>query len=104
MGGKVYPETLPGIEEAMKLDHTDLLKKGYAYIRLSTLPPNLESSPIPLHLVPINFKVPAFDLHVGANPTFFLSKGGRLAYAVINGFLIDLSDGSGAFTNALIFR
>jgi hypothetical protein len=104
MGGKVYPETLRGIEEAMKLDHTDLLKKGYAYIRLSTLPPNLESSPIPLHLVPINFKVPAFDLHVGANPTFFLSKGGRLAYAVINGFLIDLSDGSGAFTNALIFR
>jgi hypothetical protein len=104
IGAKAYPETLPGLEEAEKLDPRELLRSGYAYLRLSALPKDLESSPLPLHLVRPDYKVPAFYLNIGINPTFFLQKDGTIQYAVINGFLINLQDGLDEFGNALIYR
>jgi hypothetical protein len=104
IGAKAYPETLPGLEEAEKLDARELLRSGYAYLRLSALPKDLESSPLPLHLVRPDYKVPAFYLNIGINPTFFLQKDGTIQYAVINGFLINLQDGLDEFGNALIYR
>jgi hypothetical protein len=104
IGAKAYPETLPGLEEAEKLDTRELLRSGYAYLRLLALPKDLESSPLPLHLVRPNYKVPALYLNIGINPTFFLQKDGAIHYAVINGFLIDLQEGVGEFRNALIYR
>jgi len=104
VGAKVYPETLSSLEVAKKLDPMGLLRSGYGYIRLQSLPAGTEQSPLPLHLVATNFKVPDLRLNVGVNPTFFLQKDGVLRYAVINGFLLDLQDGTGEFGNALILR
>jgi len=43
-------------------------------------------------------------LKLGINPTFFLEKEGELRYAVINGFLIDLTSESIEIPNGMIFR
>jgi len=102
--GKVYPKILSSLQEAETLDMNELLRSGYAYIRLLNLPAGLESSPLRLHLISADYKVPPLKLNVGINPTFFLKKGESLRYAIINGFLIDLRDGSGEFGNALILQ
>lgn len=67
----------------------DLLKKGVGFVQVSDLPKDKKYFNAPLHLVAPGFK---YDLNFkpGVNPTFFLKKDGQFAYAVINGFMIDL--------------
>lgn len=100
----IYPKTLGGMEELGKLDAFGLLRSGYAYVRMAQLPQGRESSPVPVHLIRADYKVPSFRLFVGANPTFLLEKSGELHYAVVNGFLIDLRTTAGDFRNAMIYR
>ncbi|MGI9553003.1 MAG: peptidase M14, partial [Aurantibacter sp.] len=110
--GKVYPELVKSIDEFKEIatDPIALLEKGYTYIRMENLPKNDLSSPLPIHLIGKKYEVPELNLEVGINPTFLLEKDGVIEYAVINGFLIDLSTGSKsvlfnfAFKNAMIYR
>lgn len=105
--GKVYPEI---VSDVKNLDFPSLLKSGYAYVRVKHIPTKQLFSPIPLHFIGEKQEVPELKLKVGENPTFFLEKDGRLRYAVINGFLLDLEDGDkkmifdSAFKNAMIYR
>jgi hypothetical protein len=50
------------------------------------------NSPVPLHLLSPAYQLPDFKLESGKNPTFLLQKDGDYKFAVINGFLIDLSE------------
>ncbi|WP_297703826.1 M14 metallopeptidase family protein [uncultured Eudoraea sp.] len=102
--GKVYPKTLKSIKELDMLDPMELLKSGYTYIRVEHLEKNISKSPIPLNLISTNYKIPKFNLIVGKNPTFLLTKDQKIEKAVINGFLIDLNTGNSNFVNAMIYR
>lgn len=104
VAANVYPSTIDNLSEVKKMDLLELLRSGFGYIRLQSLPAGMEQSPIPLNLVSETYQAPSLRLNVGINPTFFLQKDGKLGYAVINGFLIDLNDGKGDFGNALILR
>jgi hypothetical protein len=83
-----------------------MLKSGYTYIRSENIPEDWDSFFLPVHLVSELFAVPDFNLEVGINPTFLLEKNGEVHYAVINGFLIDLSEKQSAsfFKNSMIYR
>lgn len=103
--GKVYPTPVNGLAELKKLDALSLLRSGYTYVRMANIPKGELSSPIPLHVVGKNYKLPDFNLEIGINPTFLLEKDGKVAYAVVNGFLIDLTGNkTGNFKNAMIYR
>ena len=110
--GKVYPETIKSMDEIkdLALKPIDILKKGYTYLRQEKISISMLKSPIPLHLISKKLIVPEFNLEVGMNPTFLLERDGVIHYAIINGFLIDLSEGNKAaifnfaFKNAMIFR
>lgn len=105
VSGKKYPTSIKSMTEFLKLDAFDLLKKGYAYVALETIPKEQLESPLPLHIVSNTFKMPTeLRLNVGINPTFLLQKNGIIEYAVINGFLINLKTKKGVFKNAMIFR
>ena len=67
------------------------LRKGFGFIRVENIGNSQLNSPLPVHIVGKNYESPDFKLEPGINPTFFLEKGGELEYAVINGFLLDLS-------------
>ncbi len=102
--GRIYPETVKTLNDLKKMDITKLLKNGYTYVRLENIPQELKESPIPMNLIGLNFKLPEFNLEVGINPTLLLEKEGSIKYALINGFLIDLSTEVTNFKNALIYR
>jgi len=102
--GKVYPNTVKSIEALNKLNPMELLKSGFTYIRVEKLEENILSSPIPLNILSSNYKVPKFNLSVGKNPTFLLTKDQKIEKAVVNGFLIDLETGNSDFVNAMIYK
>lgn len=102
--GKVYPETLNSTTDLSSLDIYDLLKSGYTYVKMEKLPYRKNETSSPIHLISSNYKIPEFRIGVGVNPTFLLQKNDTIKYAVINGFLIDLSSEKNNFKNALIYR
>ncbi|WP_396634488.1 M14 metallopeptidase family protein [Maribacter sp. R86514] len=101
---KVYPKTLKNFNDVQGLNFTDILKQGYGYLRLSSFPAKNINSPYPVHLIGEKYTVPELNLMPGINPTFFLEKDGVIAYAVINGFLVDLNKPQIQVPNAMIFR
>ena len=102
--GKVYPYVVKSMMELAEVDINFLLKSGYTYIRMAKLPESPNEANLPIHLLGMDYNVPDFHLEVGINPTFVLEKNNKVRYAVINGFLIDLSTGKGDFKNGLIYR
>ena len=103
--GKVYPEILKSVEVLGRLKTESLLKSGHTYIRVENIPKDMLESPFPIHIIGKKYEVPEFNIEVGINPTFLLEKNGKIEYAVINGFLIDVDTGvSMDFGNAMIYR
>ncbi|WP_190808674.1 M14 family zinc carboxypeptidase [Flagellimonas sp. S3867] len=104
-GYKVVPPRKRGQMDCRRNDAKSCLEAGIAYVN-NELPFNLNHNEEPIHLVGKDFKLDEFYLAPGVNPTFFLEKEGKLTYAVINGFLLDLSKSleNQKFGNALIYR
>ena len=75
---------------------SEILKEGYSYVALKDLPKD-DFTKLPVNLVSEDFEIPE---NLRAN--FFLKKNGKLEYAVINGFLIDLGNEKLDIENALI--
>lgn len=101
---KVYPEEVADEAALEALDPAQLLKEGYMYLRMKDIPEEWLCSSVPLHIVSPTFEITELDLWVGENPSFFLGKGDALTHAVVNGFLIDLSEEISGFKNAMIYR
>ncbi len=102
--GKVYPETLKSVEVLGRLKIESLLKSGHTYIRVENIPKDMLDSPFPIHIIGKKYAVPEFNIEVGINPTFLLEKNGKIEYAVINGFLVDVNKSATDFGNAMIYR
>ena len=102
--GKVYPETLKSVDVLEKLKIESLLRSGYTYVKLEKIPKEMSSSPFPIHIIGKNYEVPTFTIEIGINPTFLLEKNGKVKYAVINGFKIDVDKSATNFGNAMIYR
>ncbi|MDC0008175.1 M14 family metallopeptidase [bacterium] len=102
--GKVYPQVLSSLGQIADVNVTSLLKQGYAYVRMEKIPSGELYSPVPMHIIGKNYKVPELLLEVGINPTFFLEKNGVIKYAIVNGFLFDLEKENNQFKNAMIYR
>lgn len=94
---KISPATY-SIDDLKQLDFHRLLNEGYAYIKVKDLPAK-KYTDYPLNLVTANHKAPK-----GITSNFFLSKNGQIEYAVINGFLLNLSEKDLKIKNALILK
>lgn len=96
---KVYPRTLNSMKEIQMPDVFGWLRKGFGFIRVENIGNSQLNSPLPVHIVGKNYESPDFKLEPGVNPTFFLEKDGEIEYAVINGFLLDLSQETNEIIN-----
>lgn len=88
---KEYPAVRASSEGFTPAEAFAILKQGYASVRCTHIDPQMLHS-LPL-LLTSEDKKPALaqSLAVGSAATFFLAQGEQLKYAVVNGYLIDLS-------------
>lgn len=88
--GKVYQSTFESIDQITEAKALELLRDGYLAVKVKTTAKNT------LHQFPINILASTEKLSqgwmTGATPNFFLATNGKLKYAVINGYLIDLEN------------
>ncbi len=104
---KATEQAIPAISNVDRLmDYEKWVQAGFGYLRAQNVPKDKAHLPAKINLISQNFKLPNFELMVGKNPTFFLEKEGKRTHAVINGFLLDLSQPfqDQKFGNALIYR
>ena len=101
--GKIYSKTLPDVNAVSKMDFSELLSEGIAYVKVRNLPKGQSATQFPVMIVGEKFTVPE-RVEVGRNATFFLEKDGVQEYAIINGFVIKLDEPSPVINNGLILR
>ncbi len=91
--GKVYPEVVESMAELIQYPEkvAGFLKQGFTYVRVKNIPSDSLYSPIPVHMISPGYALPEYTLEAGKNPTFLLEKDGDYKFALINGFLLDLS-------------
>lgn len=101
---QAYPKTLTALNEVKRLNFKNLLQQGYGYVRMTEIPGKPVNSSFPVHLIGPDYKVPELVLQPGINPTFFLERDGKIRYAVINGFLVDLEKEDINIPNGMIYK
>lgn len=101
--GRCFPDIFTEISDVLQLDFLTLLRAGYTYVRLDTKAPFPKISPcsIPLHIL-INKQTPTAPPTFEDTATFILTKDGEVKYAVVNGFMYDLSVDNQPLFNGLI--
>lgn len=86
----IYPRILKNEEELHHLNFRELHRDGYAYIRMQEVPEAEDLVEFPIVVASLEARINP-EVRLGADATFFLVKDDQIVYAVINGFLLDLS-------------
>lgn len=92
--GSIAPETIGALDDLTPQQAYDLLKKGYMGVRSQGSSQIGALHDLPIHVfASSNFATTSF-LDLGGTANFYLAnQKGDLVYAVLNGYLIDLSEG-----------
>jgi len=90
---KIDPIIYPAIAELSAKEIWSKLQQGIGYVRVKTASTPMGNRTY-IREVPETFTDEPVTIGPGKNPTFFLAKDGKLRFAFINGFLIDLQDPS----------
>ena len=91
-----------------KLNFEDLLQQGYTSVALDSMPEDIIFTKYPINIVKvrdiqiIKKNIPKPPLPIGSNPNFTLSKNNVIVYAIINGFVYDVSKGTSKIKNGVI--
>lgn len=104
VAGKLYPTMIASITSYKRLNALSMLKKGYAYVKMAKLPEGINHTSKPITVLKVTKATPKLNIKVGTNPTLLLEKNGKIDYAIVNGFLIDLNGENPNFKNGLINR
>ncbi|SDY42597.1 Zinc carboxypeptidase [Rhodonellum ikkaensis] len=88
--GKIYETSFKNPEEITMEKSIELLKKGFLGVKvIESL--DRQSHAFPILLLKNKTEIPT-GIEMGGSPNFFLAKDGKLKYAVVNGYLIDLEN------------
>lgn len=93
--GRVYPTPLKSISEAARLNPTELWKQGYTYLTVlsdasSRRNLGLYFTAQPFHILR-SASAPGSAPDLGDTATFLLTKNGKVAYVVVNGYVHDVN-------------
>ena len=89
--GKVYDKPFKSITSLKPRRAKSLLAKGYTTVQVKELPESINPLELPLNVVSTTSQV-SHDLNLNGDANFILSdEKGKLRYAIVNGFLYDLS-------------
>lgn len=101
--GKVLTVSYQEVSELDKVDPWALLKEGYTFIKMEpdVSLSGVSATELPLHVLrnkPEPISAPTFE----DTATFVLTKNGEVKFAVVNGFIYDLSAGEPTFHNGIV--
>ncbi len=100
--GKVYETPLDNVEVLTPERTRELLASGYTTVRLQKIPVEYNPVDLPLNVVAVNGKVNhSLALDRGANFTL-RTPDGQVRYAIVNGFIYDLSKEMPALFHGLV--
>jgi hypothetical protein len=107
--GETYPKIISNFEEFQKLDFKKILEQGYTTVSIDSLPEEIKFINYPINIInarkiniPKNNTIPKPPLYIGVNPTFLLYKNNKVEYAIINGFVFDLSKNENSIINGIV--
>jgi hypothetical protein len=86
--GKIYETSFGKIGDLTADKTMELLKAGFLAVKVKEAE-DRELYDLPILAFKNSTSIP-FGIRTGGSPNFFLSKGGALKYALVNGYLIDL--------------
>ncbi|WP_084454529.1 M14 family zinc carboxypeptidase [Algoriphagus terrigena] len=88
--GKVYPTAFESVKDISEDKALELLRQGFLAVKVKT------GEARQLHELPVLVLKTTEKFSggwmTGSSPNFFLAKDGKLKYAVVNGYLIDLEN------------
>lgn len=101
--GKVLAVSYQEVSELDKVDPWALLKEGYTFIKMEpdVSLSGVSATELPFHILrnkPEPISAPSFE----DTATFVLTKNGEVKFAVVNGFIYDLSAGEPTFHNGIV--
>lgn len=88
--GKTYPQTFKSVDEIGIERAWALLKEGFIAVKVTSRGTD-RLHDLPLVVFTQQYFTPTQQISLLGTSNFFLAAGGRLKYAVVNGYLIDLS-------------
>ena len=107
--GETYPKILNDFDEFMALDFSTLLSQGYTSVSINDLPEEIKFTPMPMNIIdiknikiPKNNSIPSPHLKLGKEATFLIRKNEKVIYAIINGFVYDVSEGKNTVKNGVV--
>jgi hypothetical protein len=87
--GKIYEKAFEKIGDVTSEKASELLKTGYLAVKVKEAQER-EIHDLPILALKNSTDIP-FGIRTGGSPNFYLSKNGELKFAMVNGYLIDLS-------------
>ncbi|MEN7548377.1 M14 family zinc carboxypeptidase [Rapidithrix thailandica] len=102
--GKVYPRPLHSWKEAQQIDFNELLKAGYLFVKVHQLERDKSFTNVPINWIAYQRPLPPIDITLGSTANFLLVKQGSPCYAIVNGFIYDLTQGRNEILNGVIYK
>ena len=99
--GKTLTVSYSEITQLEKFDPWELLKDGYTYIKTDLTSEGIFFTKLPLHIL-MDKSAPTSAPTFEDIATFILTQNGEVKFAVVNGFLYDLSMEAPSFYNGVI--
>lgn len=106
--GETYPKIIKHYEDLEELNFEDLIQKGYTSVGVDSIPNEIIFTKYPVNIVKIRDieiskkRMPTTPLALGSNPNFLLMENNKVVYAIINGFVYDVTKSTGQIKNAII--
>jgi hypothetical protein len=100
--GRVYPHLLPNITAVRQLDCVKLLLQGYTTVRVDRYETPERYTDLPINIV-TGKKDQNYEIALSQSPNFLLQENGRFRYAIVNGFVYDLTENKNLVKNALVY-
>lgn len=107
--GETYPKIISSFEAFKQLDFKKLLEQGYTSVSIDSLPKEIKFIKYPINIIdirnisiPKNNTIPKPPVSLGKNPNFLLTENDKVVYAIINGFVYDLSKNENGIINGMV--
>ncbi len=107
--GETYPKIISNFEEFQKIDLIKILEQGYTTVSIDSLAEEIKFINYPINIISArkitiqkNNTIPKPPLNIGSNSTFLLYKNNKVVYAIINGFVFDLSKNENGIKNGIV--